>query len=79
MNPLSDPVEYTHDDTIAIMHKKFGMSFCCRSIGMKCSFEADGATTQELMKKFIDHAETSHNMQVLTADVIFQVQKAIKK
>jgi predicted small metal-binding protein len=46
---------------------------------MKCSFKADGATTQELMKKIIDHAETAHNMQVLTADVIFQVQKAIKK
>ena len=46
---------------------------------MNCSFEADGATAQELMKKFIDHAETAHNMQVLTADVLFQVQKAIKQ
>ncbi len=31
------------------------------------------------MKKFIDHAESAHNMPVLTADVIFKVKKAIKK
>jgi predicted small metal-binding protein len=30
------------------------------------------------MKKFIDHAETSHNMQVLPADIILKVQNAIK-
>jgi len=46
---------------------------------MDCSFEAKGTTNHELMRKFIDHAETAHKMQVLPADVIFKVQQAIKK
>jgi predicted small metal-binding protein len=55
------------------------MSFCCRDIGLNCSYEINGSTSQELMKQFIDHAETAHKMQVLPADVIFKVQNAIKK
>ena len=31
------------------------------------------------MKKFIDHAESAHNMPVLTADVLLKVKKVIKK
>ena len=31
------------------------------------------------MRKFIDHAESAHKMDLLTADVIYRVQKAIKK
>jgi predicted small metal-binding protein len=46
---------------------------------MDCPFEAKGTTNNELMRKFIDHAETVHKMQVLPADIIFKVQKAIKK
>ena len=55
------------------------VSFTCRDLGMDCSFETTGTTDGEIMKKFIDHAESAHNMPVLTADVLLKVQKAIKK
>jgi predicted small metal-binding protein len=55
------------------------VSFTCRDIGMDCSFETIGTTDCEIMKKFIDHAKSAHNMPVLTADVIFKVKKAIIK
>jgi len=53
--------------------------FTCRDLGMDCSFKTTGTTDKEIIKKFIDHAESAHNMPVLTADVIFKVKKAIKK
>ncbi len=46
---------------------------------MDCSFEATGTTEIEVMRKFIDHAGSAHKMDVLTADVIYRVQKVIKK
>jgi len=46
---------------------------------MDCSFEATGKTDQEIMKQFIDHAESAHKMSVLPADVIYRVQKSIKR
>lgn len=55
------------------------VEFTCRDIGMDCSFAITGSTDSEIMKKFIDHAESAHNISVLTADVIFKVKKAIKK
>jgi predicted small metal-binding protein len=54
-------------------------SFTCRDIGIDCNFEAQATTDHELMRKFIDHAESDHKMQVLSADVIFKVQNAIKR
>ena len=53
--------------------------YICKDLGMDCSFEATGTTDNEIMRKFIDHAESAHNMNVLTADVIYRVGKAIKK
>jgi predicted small metal-binding protein len=55
------------------------LSFTCRDLGMDCSFETTGKTDSEIIKKFIDHAVSAHNMPVLAADVIFKVKKAIKK
>jgi predicted small metal-binding protein len=54
-------------------------SFMCKDIGIDCPFETQATTHQELMKKFIDHAESAHNMHVLSADIIFRVQNAFKK
>jgi len=54
-------------------------SFMCKDIGIDCPFEAHGTTNPELMRKFIDHAEPAHKMHVLSADIIFKVQNAIKK
>jgi predicted small metal-binding protein len=51
----------------------------CKDIGMDCPFDAKGTTNHELMRKFIDHAESAHKMHVLPADIIFKVQNAIKK
>jgi predicted small metal-binding protein len=50
----------------------------CKDLGMDCSFEATGTTDNEIMRKFIYHAESAHNINVLTADDIYRVQKAIK-
>ena len=59
---------------------RFPMAFCiCKDLGIDCSFEATVTTDNEIMRKFIDHAESAHNMDLLTADVIYRVQKAIKK
>ncbi len=54
-------------------------SFMCKDIGIDCPFESHGSTNHELMKKFIDHAGSAHKMYVLSADVIFKVQNAIRK
>jgi predicted small metal-binding protein len=62
-----------------IVQEAPGMSFHCRDIGMDCSFEAHGSTKPELMRKFIDHAESTHSMQVLAADIILNVYNAITK
>jgi len=53
--------------------------YICRDLGMECSFQAKGTTGNEIMREFIDHAASAHKMEVLSADVIFRVQKAIKK
>ena len=54
-------------------------SYICKDLGMDCSFEVKGTNDNEIMKKFIHHAESAHNMNVLTADVIYRVQKSIRK
>ena len=54
-------------------------SFNCKDLGMDGSFEVAGVTEQEIMRKFIAYAETELKMPVLSADVIYRVQKAIKK
>jgi predicted small metal-binding protein len=54
-------------------------SFSCKNLGMDCSFEVTGTSDSEIMKKFAEHAEPAHNMNVLTADIIYKVQNAIKK
>jgi len=55
------------------------VSLMCKDIGMDCPFEATGTTDQEIMRQFIDHAESAHKMSVLPADIIYRVQKSIKK
>jgi predicted small metal-binding protein len=61
------------------MEKLTMPSVTCKDIGFDCPFEAHGTTNQELMRKFIDHAEPAHNMHYLSADIMFRVQNAIKK
>ena len=50
-----------------------------KALGMDCSFEATGTTDTEIMREFIDHAGSAHTMDLLTADMIYRIQQAIKK
>jgi predicted small metal-binding protein len=49
------------------------------NLGMDGPFEATGTTNGELMRECIDHAEPQHKMYILTADIIYKVQNAIKE
>jgi len=51
----------------------------CKDLGMDCTFQAAGTTDTEIMKGFIVHAASAHKMKVLSAEIIFKVQNAIKK
>ena len=55
------------------------VSLICKDVGMDCSFEVTGTTEREIIRQFINHAESAHKMLVLPADVIYQIQKSIKK
>jgi predicted small metal-binding protein len=54
------------------------LSCKCRDLGMDCEFETTGLTENDIIKKFIQHAESVHQIPVLTADVIFKLEKSIK-
>ena len=55
------------------------MTLNSRDLGMDYSFEMTGTNEREVMRKFIDYAETELKMPVSTADTIYRVQMAIKK
>ena len=55
------------------------VSLNSRDLGMDNSFELTGTNEREVMRKFIEYAETELKMPVLTADTIYRVQMAIKK
>jgi predicted small metal-binding protein len=55
------------------------ISLHSRDLGIEHSFELSGTNEQEIMRKFIIYAENELNMPVLSSDIIFRVQKAIKK
>jgi predicted small metal-binding protein len=55
------------------------MSLNCRDLGMDCTVELTGMNEQEIMRNFIRYAETELKMPVLTADMIFRMQKTIRK
>jgi predicted small metal-binding protein len=54
-------------------------SLTCKDLGIDCSFTTTGTTEQEIMRQFIAHAESAHKMSVLSADVLYRVQRAIRK
>jgi predicted small metal-binding protein len=73
------PTKNIYENMAGEMQKTPIMSLYCKDIGMDCSFETHGSTRNEIMGKFINHAESAHKMQALSADVIFNVQNAIIK
>ena len=54
------------------------MSLNSGDIGMNVSFELTGTNEREVMRNFINYAETELKMPFLTADTIYRVQMAIK-
>lgn len=54
-------------------------SFKCKDMGMKCGFEVKDENQDELMSMIKMHAEKTHNMKTIPADMAAQVQKVIKK
>ena len=68
------PVEFEHKGNSR------PAAFCvCKGLGMECLFEVSGATDNEVMRNFIEHAGSAHNMDLLTADVIYRVRQMIKR
>ena len=55
------------------------MSLNCRDLGMDHSLELTGSNEQEIMRKFISHAERNLQMPVLTAETIYRVKMSIRK
>lgn len=76
---MDNPVKSEYENVTPVMPENPVMSLRCRDIGMECSFEAHGSTRHGLMREFIEHAESTHNMPVLSAEIIFKVHNAITK
>jgi predicted small metal-binding protein len=53
------------------------MSFCCRDIGLDCMYEVTGTTKSDIMREFISHAELSHGMPVLPAELLLRIQETL--
>jgi predicted small metal-binding protein len=51
----------------------------CRDLGLDCSHQTTGTTNNEILRNFIEHAGTAHHMDVLTADILYRIQKALQK
>jgi predicted small metal-binding protein len=51
----------------------------CRDMELDCSFEARGTTEREVVRKFLEHLESEHDIPVLTADALLRLKKGIKK
>ena len=54
-------------------------SFKCKDLGMKCSFEVKDENESELMSMIAMHAEKTHDIKQIPADMAAQIKKAIKK
>jgi predicted small metal-binding protein len=55
------------------------LSLNCGDVGIGSSFELTGSTEPEIMRKYIQYAETELKMPVLTADTIYRVHKSIRR
>jgi len=74
-NPVNPHYEYKAGGT----RQAPVLSFRCRDIGMDCPFEVTGTTKNKIYREFIGHAESTHNVTVLSADLLFKINEAIKK
>ena len=75
----SNPVNSGPEIRIGMFENIPVMSLSCSDIGMDCSFESKGSTKCGVLRDFIRHAEESHNLDVLPADLLYKIKDAIKK
>ena len=74
-----NPVNHHYEYKAGAPDKPPVLSFRCRDIGMDCPFEVTGTTKNKIYREFIGHAESSHNVTVMSADLLFKINEAIKK
>ena len=77
MNLLAEKSVYQFKAGIPGANPAF--SFRCKDMGMECPFETSGDARHKVLKTFIDHAETYHDMPVLSADMLLKFQEALRK
>jgi predicted small metal-binding protein len=70
---------FGYDPVADVMEKTPCVSLCCRDIGLDCSFEATGETPHLTLREFIRHAQSSHNMAVLSAEMLLIIKESMKK
>ena len=51
----------------------------CKDVGVDCSFTAEGATEEELLKKVAQHAKDAHGMTSIDAAILAKVKGTIKR
>ena len=51
----------------------------CKDVGMDCDFVARADTEQEIMQQVAEHANTTHGMQDIPAEVVAQVRAVIRE
>jgi predicted small metal-binding protein len=54
-------------------------SIKCKDVGMKCDFQVEARTDNELVNKFREHISKVHNVKTITPDMFTRIRKAIKK
>ena len=50
----------------------------CNDVNPGCSFEAQGDSEADVLKKAAEHAKSAHNMREIPADVLSRVRGAIR-
>jgi predicted small metal-binding protein len=55
------------------------LSLACKDVGQNCSFKAEAATEEELLKKVSQHAKQAHGMATIDQATMAKVKGAIKK
>ena len=55
------------------------ISLGCRDLGYDCEYEITDTEAKIVLRKFIGHAEQSHNLPVLPADVLLKLRQTLKE
>jgi predicted small metal-binding protein len=69
--------KYLYEDETGVLQDSPVFSFRCRDIGINCSFETSGAARHKVLRTFIEHAESSHNLPVLSAELLLKFQQVV--